>query len=225
MKKWVLIVFLSFFACRVFAQKGNKEVYYGNKAFQKGDFTTAVAQYEKALKLAPGNQAARINLALAQSKMKKVDAAVKNYDAALANSKDLQRNAMINYDKGTTLAQNKKYEEAIKSFENTLRTSPEDGNARENLQKAINELKKQQQKNQDKNQNKNQKQPPPPPKKDNKSQQNNQHQPQDQHQNQGMSKQQAEQYLKALRQQERETQKKLQGQKAGGGTPPNGKDW
>ncbi|ANI88944.1 hypothetical protein A9P82_06325 [Arachidicoccus ginsenosidimutans] len=230
MKKYLFIFAACFAAFTVNAQnnvKGNKEVFLGNKAYDKGDLKTAQSEYQKALKLSPNNWSALANLGIVQSKLKNADGAVKSFDNALTNNKDVQLKATLNYDKGTTLAKAKKYEDAIKAFKNSLRINPEDQQARENLQKAINELKQQNQKNQnqnkDQNKNKNQQQ-----KQNDKQQQkqdkNKQQQKQQQQQNQ-MSKEQAEQLLKALRQQEKETQQKLDRQKAGGGVPKNGKDW
>lgn len=223
MKKFLVFIIGLFSGLTVFAQKGNKEVYFGNKAFEKGDYKTAIAEYQKGLKIAPGNTTARINLAIAQSKLAQTAQSVANFDEAIKANKNDQLKAELNYDKGVALAKDKKYEEAVKSFENTLRTTPEDNDARENLQKALNELKKQQQKQQPKdNKDKDKKQPPPPPKK--KDQQQQQKEKQQQQQQQKMNKEQAEKLLQALRNQEKETQQRLQ-QKAGGQVPVNGKDW
>jgi tetratricopeptide (TPR) repeat protein len=230
MKKHIHFLIAGCLLCSVaFAQnnvKGNKEVSEGNKAYDKGDMKSAAAFYQKGLEINPGNEAARINLALAQGKLLEADKSVKNFDVALKNSKNNPTlNAMLNYDKGVSLSKAKKYEDAIRSFENSLRINPEDQNTRENLQKAINELKKQQQKQQNK-QNKDNKQNQQQ-KQDNKQQQQKPDQQKQQQQQNQMSKQQAEQLLKALREQEKETQKKLDEQKAGasGGTPKDGKDW
>ncbi|MGF7231434.1 tetratricopeptide repeat protein [Arachidicoccus sp.] len=219
MKNFYILAVCLFYSLSALAQKGNKEVYYGNKAFEKGDYKTAISEYQKGLKIAPGNTTARINLAIAQSKLAQTDKSLANFDEAIKNSKSDQLKAELNYDKGVTFARSKKYEDAVKSFENTLRVTPEDQDARENLQKALNELKKQQQKQQPKdNKDKNKNQPPPPPKK------KNQQEKQQQQQQEKMNKEQAEKLLQALRDQEKETQKKLQ-QKAGGQVTNNGKDW
>lgn len=223
MKQLSFIVFFSCCCLIATAQKGNKEVYYGNKAYRSGDLKTAAQYYENALKVAPDNDAARINLAIAQSKLKATDKSVENFDKALSDSKqNKELQAKLNYDKGTALAKGKKYEPAIDAFKKVLRTHPEDTDARDNLQKAINELKKQQNKQNKKDQNKQDQ-------KDQKDQKNNKpkEQPKDQKQQQQqnkMSKEEAEKMLQALRNQEKETQQKLQ-KKAGGVPPPNGQDW
>lgn len=213
------------FSSIVFSQnsvKGNKQVSEGNEAYDKGDLKSAAAFYQKGLDINPKNEAAQINLALAQAKLLESEKSVQNFDDVLKNNKNNPTlNAMLNYDKGVALSKAKKYQEAIKAFKNALRIHPEDQNTRENLQKAINELKQQQQQQQKKQNQKKQQQ-----QKQNDKQQDKQQQQKEQQQQQNqMSKKQAEQLLKALREQEKETQKKLNEQKASGGIPNNGKDW
>lgn len=219
MKKILLITLSVIIGFSALAQKGNKEVYFGNKAYLAGDLKKAVSNYEAALKVNPANNAARVNLAIAQSKLKASDASVQNFDKALnTNKNNAVMESRLNYDKGVTLAKDKKYKDAIESFKKVLRRTPEDNDTRENLQKAINELKKQQQKNKPKqNQDKKDQQKK---KEDQKKQQQKQ---QNQNQQQKMTKEQADKLLQALRNQEKDTRKKLQ--KKNGTPPPNGQDW
>jgi Ca-activated chloride channel family protein len=111
------------------------------------------------------------------------------------------------YNKGAILSQQKKLEESIEVYKNALRQNPADKEARENLQKALLELKK-------KN---------PPKKKEQKEnqkkQQNQQQQPRSK-----MNQKEAEQRLKLLEQKEKEVQQRLQKEKSktGGG---QAKDW
>jgi Ca-activated chloride channel family protein len=107
------------------------------------------------------------------------------------------------YNKGTILSGQKKLEESIEEYKNALRHDPNDKNARENLQKALLELRK-------KN---------PPKKDDKKKQQKQQQKPQPK-----MNQKEAEQRLKLLEQKEKEVQQRLQKEKSktGGGQP---KDW
>lgn len=224
MKKILLIGLGLLTGFSALAQKGDRDVYFGNKAYRSGDLKTAVSMYEHALKENPENNAARVNLAITQSKLKAAQASVKNFDQALKNNKD---NAFmenrLNYDKGVTLAKDKKYQEAVDAFKKVLRNAPEDNDARENLQKALNELKQQQQQNK----------PKPDKDKDKKDQQKKNEQQQQQQQNkkeqqkqnqqQKMSKEQADKLLQALRNQEKDTRKKLQ--KKNGAPPSNEQDW
>jgi tetratricopeptide (TPR) repeat protein len=149
----ILLCFVVHFADAQNSVKGNREVYFGNKAYEKGDWKTAMSEYQKGLNLNPKNDAARINLALAQSKLLEAEKATQNFDEVINNDKNnTALNAILNYDKGVTAAKAKKYPEAIDAFKNSLRTNPDNQQARENLQKAINELKQQQQNKQQQNQ-------------------------------------------------------------------------
>lgn len=221
MKKILLIGLCLLTGFTALAQKGDRDVYFGNKAYKAGDLKTAVTKYEAALKLNPANNAARINLAIAQSKLKATDASVQNFDKALqSNKSNAGMEARLNYDKGVTLAKNKKYQEAVDAFKKALLTTPEDNNARENLQKALNELKKQQQQKQPKQNQQKQKRQQQQKQQD---QQKQQKQQQQQNAQQKMSKEQADKLLQALRNQEKDTRQKLQ--KKNGVPPNNGEDW
>ena len=107
------------------------------------------------------------------------------------------------------LTQQKKLEESIEAYKNSLRQKPDDKEARENLQKALLELKK-------KN---------PPKKKEEKENQKKKQQEQQKKQQQPkMSPKEAEQRLKLLEQKEKEVNQRLQKEKlkTGGGQV---KDW
>ena len=114
MKKHIHFLIAGCLLCSAaFAQnniKGNKEVSEGNKAYDKGDMKSAAALYQKSLDMNPNNEAARINLALAQGKLQEVDKSAKNFDVALKNTKNNPAlNATLNYDKGVSLSKAKKY--------------------------------------------------------------------------------------------------------------------
>jgi Ca-activated chloride channel family protein len=102
------------------------------------------------------------------------------------------------------LSGQKKLEESIEAYKNALRRNPDDKEARENLQKALLELKKKTPP------------PPPPPKKENKkNQQKQKEQPQ-------MNQKEAEQRLKLLDEKEKEIQQRMQNAKSGAAQQ---KDW
>jgi tetratricopeptide (TPR) repeat protein len=179
----------------------------GNDMYKKGDYAGAGSNYQEALKKDPKNDNAKFNLANAQLRQNQTAEAEKNYDevATETNDKKLRANAL--YNKGLALVKEKKLNEAIDAFKQSLRLQPEDEATRENLQKAMNDLKKQNQ-SQQQQQNKQQPQstkPKPQPNSGTK-----------------MNQQQADQLLDKLRENEKKLQKQNQQQKK---TPPNGKDW
>ena len=112
----------------------------------------------------------------------------------------------VYYNKGAILSRQKKLEESIEAYKNSLRLNPDDKEARENLQKALLELKK-------KN---------PPKKKeeqDKKKKQQQQKQPQSK-----MSPKEAQQRLQLLAQKEKEVQQRIQKEKSKSGGNQT-KDW
>lgn len=176
----------------VFAQEGNSYVKEGNDAYRNGDFKLAAEQYQKALEKEPGNAAAKFNLGNALQKQKEAADAVKQYDDLLSKEKDPSLRAKAYYNKGLALTQQKDNDGAVEAFEQALKLAPNDNDIRENLQKALNELRQQQQQKKQQD-NKDEK-------KKNKSKQKQQ-QP---------DKQMMEQKFNELRNQEKQLQKQLQ---------------
>lgn len=218
--KLFLILFFLLITNLLFAQNnGNKEVNQGNDAYRKGNYAKAIEFYNQALKVNPDNEHAKVNMAIAYNKSNKKEEATKIYNEALKSLKDKDLKATVNYNRGVNEAKDEKYQEAIEDFKSSLRVNPNDKQARENLQFAINKMKQQQgggggqDKNKDQSQNQDQ----------NKSQQ--QDQQNQQNQNSGMNKEQAERYLDNLREEEKNLQNKIMKRSAGQGQSENQKGW
>lgn len=199
---------------------GNKEVNSGNEAYRKGNFTSAIDFYNKALSINPNNQYAKVNKAITLNKSNKIEDANKLYNEVLEKVSDNGLKSTINYNKGVNEAKEKKYKEAIEYFKESLRKKPNDQQARENLQLAINRLKEQENKggggnDNQKNQNQQNKQ----------KQQDQQNQQNQQQNNSNISKSQAEKYLDNLREEEKNLQNKIMKRSAGEGQRENQKGW
>ena len=183
-------------------QKADKAIQTGNNLYKRQKYDQAELQYNNAIVNDPFSSTAKFNLANTLYRQGKKDEASKKYDdlAVYENMPALKSKSY--YNKGVVLSFQEKPEESVEAYKNALRQNPNDNEARENLQKALLELKK-------KN--------TPPPKKDNPKKQKQQQQPQ-------MSPKEAEQRLKLLEQKEKEVQQRLQKKKvkAGGGQT---KDW
>jgi len=188
------------------AQPANEAIRAGNEQYKAQRFDMAATQYNRALKAEPGNNTARLNLATTLYKLGNNEEATQLFTRTAQDAADPVLKGQAFYDKGVILGKQKKLEESIEAYKNALRQNPADKEARENLQKALQELKK-------KN--------PPPPKKENKKKQEQQKQKQQQPQSR-LSPKEAEQQLKLLEQKEKEVQQRLQKEKSGGG---QGKDW
>jgi len=173
------------------AQVVNNFIAKGNDLYKKGDYKLAQVEYEKALKADKANGSAQFNDGNALQKMGNFADAGKLFQSVLENTKDPALQSKSAYNKGVADVKQQQLQQAVNSFKQSLRLNPADEESRENLQKALNELKKQ-----DKNKD-NKKQ-------DNKKQQDNKSQKQKQESK--ISKQQAENLLNQLRQEEKQLQ-------------------
>jgi len=202
--KYFITILLLLLGSALFAQKVNNDIEKGNKAYKKSDFKTAVENYKNALRREPKNNTARFNLANALQRENETQQAKKKYDEVIANADINSLKSESNYNKALAFVKEKDLQNAITFFEESLKENPSDDDARENLQKALNDLKKQQQQNQPQNQKqkpqqnpKQQKQPP-------------------------VNKDMMEQKFNELRNQENQLQKKLQSKN---NTTQPEKDW
>ena len=194
MKRFITILLSVFLVTSVFAQQANKEIAKGNEAYRKADYATAIESYKNALRKEPENNTARFNLANALQKKSETEASEKNYDDIIKTA-DVNS---LNYNKALAFIKEKNLKNAIDAFRESLKENPSDDDARENLQKAMNEYKQQQQQNQ------------PKPKDQPKQQkQKQQKQP-------PVNKQMMQQKFDELRNQEKQLQKKLQSKNSSG---------
>ncbi|MBX3239541.1 MAG: tetratricopeptide repeat protein [Chitinophagaceae bacterium] len=203
-----LMTFILLLGCfRLSAQVENKHIAEGNEAYKLQQFGKAAESYRLALKESPGNTTALFNLGNALYKNKQFDEAIKTFESLQEQTTDKLLQSKAVYNKGVTLTQQKKLEESIDAYKQVLRINPEDSLGRDNLQRALNEKKQQdQQQQQEQNrqdqQNENNNRPPPKNK---------------------LNKQQVEQLLKALEEQEKKLQEKVNKKPPVPGQPD--KDW
>ncbi len=191
MKRLVLLFLL--LSLQALAQRANTYVSKGNEYYLRLEFDLAEAQYRKGLELDPRNAEARYNLANALMQQKKYQAAVEMYDGMTTDNKNLL--AASHYNAGVSYTKQKDLPASIEAYKAALRINPTDKDARENLQKALSELKQQQ----------------------------NQQNKQNNGGGGGMSQNQADKKLRDLQEKEKELQQKMQqGQNKGMG---GGRDW
>ncbi len=148
MKSFLSILFISFVLTSL-SQPADNLVYDGNKAFHEGNFATAIDYYQKAIQNNHENAIAKFNLANAFLKDKKTEAALRYFSEVAQTARKSEIRAKAFYNKGVVEARQRQLAEAIESFKKSLLLQPDDDDAKENLQKAINELKKQQQNRQE----------------------------------------------------------------------------
>jgi Ca-activated chloride channel family protein len=138
------------------AQTEKANIKKGNEAYKKNEFDKAAAEYQNVITKTPTNATAQFNLGNALYKNKKTDDAINAYDNAAANLSDKTPKANAFYNKGVVLQNNKKLAECIAAYKNALKLNPQDEDARQNLQKALQQMKQQQEQQKD---NKEQKKP------------------------------------------------------------------
>jgi tetratricopeptide (TPR) repeat protein len=184
--------------------------------------------YRKALEknheLVPG----RLNLGSALYKQDKAEEALREYEHALvkAEAKDMKSQAL--YNMGNAFMKDQRYQEAVKSYIESLKLTPGDQDAKYNLSYALEKLRQQQQQQQNKSdknkddkkdqqqkedQQKQDQQKQDQQKQDQQSQQQRQQPEQQQRQQQGqekkMARADAERILDVLKNNEKDVQKKL----------------
>ena len=203
------------------AQADRSEVRAGNRQFRKGNWQKAEIDYRKALLKDSTSFAASYNLAGALYREENFEEAGKALEA-VRDAAPLSVNAAdYYYNQGNVAVQGKDWGAAVEAYRQSLLRNPGDMEAKENYAYAKLMLKNQENggdgQNQDQNQDQNQNQ--------NQDQNQNQNQDQNQDQNQGnqpqpqpqqgqISPQQAQQLLKAIQAREKETQEKVNKEKA-----------
>jgi Ca-activated chloride channel family protein len=193
--KAITTVFLIFCFAPLPAQETEQIIKEGNDFYKKGDYPKAEAAYKKV----SSDTRAKFNYANSLYKQDKITEAAAGYDEISSKEDNPDLRSSSYYNKGIILSGQKKLEESIEAYKNALRLNPDDKQARENLQKALLELKrKTPPKKEDK---KKSPQKPPPPK---------------------LNPKQTQQQLKKLEQKEKETREKQQQKKTGNALP---KDW
>jgi Ca-activated chloride channel homolog len=201
---WLTPLFLALPAL-VNAQDENAAIREGNKLYKERQFEKALPAYQKAIEQNPQNATARLNLANARYRTGNLPDAEESFNELIEKTTDRNYKVKGYYNKGVTLTKQKKLQESIEAYKNAIKLDPTDEDTRFNLQKALTELKKQ-------NQSKEQKQP-----------QQKQQQKKQPQQNK-LDKKKIEQYLKSLEQKEQEVQRKIQQNRSRSVTQPE-KDW
>ncbi|RXK59801.1 tetratricopeptide repeat protein [Lacibacter luteus] len=194
-----------------YAQEG--DVVKGNRYYKEGNYEKAEEAYRKALEKKP-TPVAGYNLGNTLYKREEIEKALKAFDEAIEATDDPALKTKALYNKAVLLHKNNRIPEAIAAYKQALRLSPNDEEVRKNLQIALRTQKQPEEKK--KEQKKQQK-----PKEEKKKEQPKPQQPKPQKSK--LTKKQAEQYLKALEQKEKELQEKVQ-KKTGAPNQPE-KDW
>jgi Ca-activated chloride channel homolog len=182
-----LIFFITVLAAYT-AKAQTNSILRGNQLYKAGQFEQAEIQYRKALESDPTNTSALHNLSNALHRQGKFEEAIRVTNSLVKSAKDSSTKSTAYYNQGVSYTKQYNLEASIDSYKKALIQNPNDQQARENLEKALLQLKKQQQQQQQKKK-----------------------------QSSDMSQKEADQKLKQLQQREKELQQKINRKSQGGG--------
>ncbi len=227
-------------------KKGNKAYQEGREFLQKGKKNEALEAYERALKYyrdaeieKPESPQLSYNIGNVNYQQEKYEDALEKYYRALSTDEP-ENQAVTYYNMGNALYRSGKYAEAIGVYQKCLDINPDDEDAKYNLEFVRKKMKEmldkeaQRQQKQQQQQQEQQKGQKSPEQEQNRQQEEKQQQ-QDQAQNQqekqeqmqpkeGMTKEDAERILNALKDDEKDIQKKQKRVTQTSGRK-GGKDW
>lgn len=214
MKKYLTILLL-LAVVPAFAQRA--DLRRGNREFRKGEYGQADISYRKGLLKDSTSVAARYNLANNLYRQGNYDEAAKQMDAIPKDSiKQDRLGANYFFNRGNIAIAQEDWQKAVESYIGCLMITPDDIEAKENYTYARYHLQNNQNnqdQNQDQNGDNNQNQDQQDQNQDNNQQDQNQNQDQ-QPQPVEISPQQAQQILQAIQEKERQTQDKVDKEKA-----------
>ena len=196
MKRWLIVIVLLLSGFWASAQPGKGDLRRGNRQFRKGEFAAAEVSYRRALLQDTTFLPTRYNLANALYREEDYEGARKQLDAVKEQAPAAAEAPQYYYNLGDVALQQQDWKAAMDAFRESLLRNPGDLDAKENYIYARNKYLEQQQQQQNQNQDQNQDQ-------DQQDQQQNQDQNQDQ-QNQDQQQQQRDQNQDQQQQQQQE---------------------
>ena len=125
----------------------------GNEFYNQGNYVAAQNEYKKAMVLNPNYDKANYNYGNTQFLQNKIKEAKEQYELVSKTTKDNFIKADTQHNLGNVAMQEKKYDEAVNAYKESLRKNPKDDETRYNLALAQ-KLLKEQQKKDDKNKDK-----------------------------------------------------------------------
>ena len=207
------------------AQSDRTEVRAGNKDFKKGLFREAEIDYKRALIVDSASVTAKYNLGNTLYKAESYNEAELYFKDLGDTLKNLSSSKASDYfhNSGNIALKQKKYQEAVEAFKESLRLEPDNFETKSNLAYAQKMLKdqqqnqqsqNQQQQQQDQNQDQNQQDQNQDQNQNNDQNQQNQDQQQQPQNQPQISPQAAQQMLQAIEDKEKQTQDKVKKAKA-----------
>ena len=216
MKKYKLTGLILFtFSLMLFGQSKRGLINSGVDDYKNGKYADAEVNFKKGLEKDPKMYQGYFNLGDAYYKQGRYDEALQSYKNSLSFTDNKYNKAKIYHNIGNSLLKSKKYKESIGAYKESLKLNPDDLETKYNLSYALDQLKQNKnQQNQNQNQNNNNKDKNKDQQQQNQNQQNKKNKDQKQNQQQQqqknqISKAEAQRILDALKNNEKDLQKKL----------------
>lgn len=239
-----VIIFL-FITAAIYSQSTRGLINDGVEKYKDGKFSDAEVNFRKGIEKQSDNFEGNFNLGDAYYKQQKYDEAIKAFNSSLKFTDSKKQKGHVYHNIGNSLLKSNKIKESIEAYKNSLKLNPDDQDTKYNLSYALSLLNQQQnqqqnqqnkqdqnkdnkkddqqknndQQNQNNDKNKENKQQQNKSPEDQKTQQDNLKQ----QQKDNISKEEAEQILNALKNNEKDLQKKLR--KKTGVRVNTEKDW
>ena len=215
----------------------------GVEAYKKKQFVDAEVNFKKGLEKSDESFELNYNLGDSYYKQQRYDDAIKHFQNSLTHTEDVISKAKAFHNIGNSLLKSQKIEESVEAYKNSLKLNPNDAETKYNLSYALallkqkqdqqkqnneqNDRNKDKQDQKDKNKNDQQNQNKNDQKDEQQKQQNKDHSAKQdnlkQPEKNKISKEEAERILEALKNNEKDIQKKLR--KKVGVPITTDKDW
>jgi len=137
------MILLTTFCVPLTAQSTRSLIKEGNRAYEKEDYVGAEVQYRKALEKKSDLVEGSYNLGGALYKQGKFDGSTRVLQDALEVTKSDEMKAKTFFNQGNAFFKQQLYDQSIESYINSLKLNPDDLDAKYNLLYAMKKMKKQ----------------------------------------------------------------------------------
>ena len=142
---FIIVLMMLALAADVQSQSAHSLIREGNSLYEENKFDEAEVNYRKALENDQGSVPGHFNLGGSLHKQGKFDQSVKEFETAAIRTEEKNTRAQAYYNMGNSYVETQQYDEAVKSYIESLKLSPNDQDAKHNLSYALRKLREQQQ--------------------------------------------------------------------------------
>lgn len=216
-----------------FSQEWKDSLSHARKLYKEGNYIESYNKYKSAQKKAPKNIDLSDEIGQSAYKAQEFEKAEKLFKQSSSSNGSKIQKAKTYHNIGNAKLKQKKYDEAIEAYKESLRNNPDDEETRYNLAEAMKKNKNSQKNQENNKENNKEKQKEQEKQNNNEKQENKQNKnPANKEENNStntqkssLSDKKTERMLDDLAKKEMETKKKMGGNKSKSSTTKSGKDW